>query len=197
MRAPGSRRCRRWARLLMGLASGVLWAPGASAQVFMTQDEALALAFPDAEIERHTAFLTEAEVARAGETAGSDVEVRQSVVPYYLARRGEAYVGVAYFDAHRVRTKEEVLMIVIGPDDRIRRIEVLKFAEPPDYLAPEGWIEQLEGRALDRDLSLRGGIIGMAGATLTARAMVDAARRVLALHSVVRPFEGAGAALRP
>jgi len=48
----------------------------------------------------------------------------------------------------------------------------------------------LETRALDDDLSLQGDVIGMAGATLTARSMVEAARRVLALHAVVLPFDG-------
>jgi len=171
-----------------GLSSG---APEVAAQTFMTQPEALEVAFPEADtVERRTAFLGEGDLDRVRAAAGPDVRVRQAVVPYYVARRGDRYLGAAYFDAHRVRTKEEVVMVVVGPDDRILQVEVLKFSEPPEYVAPDLWIAQLETRALDDDLSLQGDVIGMAGATLTARSMVEAARRVLALHAVVLPFDG-------
>lgn len=167
----------------------------ARAQLFLTQEEALRLAFPEpAEIERRTAYLGDEELARARERAGPGVEVDRGVVTYYVGSRAGEPVGAAYFDAHRVRTLPEVLMVVVGPDDRIRRIEVLKFSEPPDYLAPGEWIEQLEGRALTGELSLKGDVVNMTGATLTSRAITGAARRVLALHEVIRPFgpEGGG-----
>ena len=166
---------------------GMAPATALSAQVLMTRDEALRLAFPDAELERRTAFLTDEEVARAEREAGEGVEVDRRVVNYYVATRGCRPVGVAYFDAHRVRTLEEVLMVVVDPDDRIERVEVLRFSEPPDYLAPEGWLDQLDGKALSAELSLKGDVVNMTGATLTSRAVVAAARRVLALHRVIAP----------
>lgn len=162
---------------------------GASAQVFMTQQEALELAFPGAEVVRRTAFLSEAQRDRARSLAGEDVQVEQRVVNYYVATRECRPVGVAYFDAHRVRTLEEVVMVVVTPDERVERIEVLRFSEPPEYRAPEGWLDQLDGKALSGELSLKGGIVNMTGATLTSRAVVGAARRVLALHRVIAPVE--------
>lgn len=166
---------------LVGAAPG-----GGSAQ--LTQQEALAAAFPDAEIERRTAFLSEADLDTARGAAGPDAPVDQAVVTYYVGRRDGRPVGVAYFDSHRVRTLNEVLMIVVQPDDRIRAIEVLRFAEPPEYHAREPWLEQFEGQALDADLSLQSGIANMTGATLTSHAITRAARRVLALHERIRPF---------
>ena len=79
-------------------------------------------------------------------------------------------------------------MVVIDRSGTVGRIEVLKFAEPRDYLAPEGWLRQFQGRTLDRSLDLKGDIVNMTGATLTSRAITDAVRRVLALHQVVGPF---------
>lgn len=176
--------------LLLGcLALGVTHPPGASAQVLMTQEEALRLAFPDARVERETAFLDQAQLDSARALAGGDVEIEGTVVTYYTARSDDGPVGVAYFDAHRVRTLDEVVMVVVSPDETIERVEVLKFAEPPEYLAPDGWIAQVEGRELGPGLSLKGDVVNMTGATLTANALVAAARRVLALHRVISPLK--------
>lgn len=83
-------------------------------------------------------------------------------------------------------------MIVVKPDGRVERIEVLKFSEPPEYRAPNGWLKQFEGKALSDELSLKGTIVNITGATLTSRAVTEATRRVLALHRVIRPFERDG-----
>jgi Na+-translocating ferredoxin:NAD+ oxidoreductase RnfG subunit len=166
------------------------------AQVHLTQQQALRLAFPaPARIERRTAFLDDADLERARELAGAGVKIDGRLVTYYVGMDGETPLGVAYFDAHRVRTLREVLMIVVSPEGRVARIEVLRFAEPPEYEAPEGWLRQFRGRALSDDLSLKEAIVNITGATLTSRAVTRAVRRVLALHAVVRPFasDGSGA----
>jgi Na+-translocating ferredoxin:NAD+ oxidoreductase RnfG subunit len=174
----------------------VLSAAGASplpAQVQLSLQEAVASAFPPpAAVERRTAFLTEEDLKAAQALAGSDAPVTQSVVTYYVARRDGAPLGVAYFDRHRVRTLNEVLMIVVLPDDRIGRIEVLRFAEPPEYHATGPWLDQFQEKRLGADLSLKGSIRMMTGATLTSNATVRAVRRVLALHQRIHPFARAG-----
>lgn len=187
-RAPRPSSLAAGAALILGL-SWLAAPPAAAGQTLMTQEEALAVAFPaPAVLVRETAFLTDAQLARARRLAGDDVAIDQGVVTYYVARRGGAPEGVAYFDAHRVRTKAEVIMVALTPDGRVERVEVLKFTEPPEYLAPSGWIAQFDGRALDDDLSMKGGILNITGATLTARAMTRAVRRVLALHAVIEPL---------
>ena len=96
-------------------AAALALVPAPRGQSVLTQEEALALAFPDAEgIERHTAYLSGAELARARAAAGEGVAVETRVVTYYLALRSERPMGVAYFDVHRVRTLPEVLMVVVG-----------------------------------------------------------------------------------
>ncbi len=187
--------CSKVGALALGAALAGVGPADVSAQ--LTQREALATAFPEAKIERHTAFLSEADLEAARSAAGADAPVDQAVVTYYVARRDGPPIGVAYFDSHRVRTLNEVLMLVVQPDDRIRAIEVLRFAEPPEYHAREPWLEQFEGRALDADLSLQAGIANMTGATLTSHAITRAARRVLALHARIRPFGHSSAAGTP
>jgi hypothetical protein len=154
----------------------------------LTQDEALAVAFGSADVERRTAFLDEGQLEAARELAGTGVRIEQTVLPYYVATADGSPVGVAYFDAHRVRTLQEVLMVVVDPRGRVQRVETVSFREPPEYRAPDGWVDQFLGRELDHELSLRGEIAPMTGATLTANAVAAAVRRVLALHRVIEPF---------
>lgn len=163
----------------------------APAQVRMTQPEALASVFPDtSRMDRRTAYLSEDQVERARELAGPSTEVDAPVVTYYVGPDGDGGRVAAYFDVHRVRTHPEVLMIVVGEDAAVRRVEVLKFEEPREYLPPEGWLGQFPGRRLTGGLSTRGEIAGITGATLTARAVTRAVRRTLALHRVISPFPG-------
>ncbi|MDT8340691.1 MAG: hypothetical protein RQ751_04190 [Longimicrobiales bacterium] len=176
--------------LVLTLASALAPAGGAAPLAAqLTQQEALALAFPAADsVERRTAYLDDEALERVRALAGPGVEVPSGVVTYYVASRTGKPLGVAYFDAHRVRTLPEVLMIVVDPAGEVRRIETVSFREPPEYRAPDGWLRQIEGRPLEDDLSLKRDIPNLTGATLTAQAAVAAARRVLALHAVIAPL---------
>lgn len=174
------------------LLGACLAADAAPARVLLTVDEALALAFPGAEIERGTIYLTPPQLERAETLAGQ--KPGSAIVHPYVARKGCALVGTAYFDVHLVRTLAETVMVTVDPAGKIGRIEVLSFDEPPEYLPRSAWYRQFEGRQLDAELALRRAIRPVAGATLTARATTDAARRVLALHRVVTETAPAPAA---
>jgi hypothetical protein len=155
----------------------------ASSKVFLTQDEALRLAFPGCEVTRRTAYLTPEQVRRAHDLSGE--EVPSALLVYYQARRNSQLMSTAYFDTHRVRTLPETLMVVIDPQGRVARLEVISFREPEEYMPRGAWYEQFRGRKLDRELGLKTGIHPVSGATLTARATTSAVRRVLALHQVI------------
>jgi len=164
--------------------SAVLFAGGAAwATVLITVEEALELAFPDAAIERQTLFLSE-QRDRVAEDSGA--EVSSSIATRYVARDGDGVVrGWAYLDTHRVRTLPETVMVVLDADGRVRRVEVVTFREPLEYMPRRGWYEQYEGQELDDDLALKRDIRPVTGATLTARATTEAVRRALALHAVM------------
>jgi len=184
----------RRSRLAVGLALALLTGPagGLAAQQGIGQREALRLAFPEStRIERRTAFLEESDLRRAEELAAPGVEVDQPVVTYYVGSVGDSAVGVAYFDAHVVRTLREVLMVVVTPEAEIERIEVLDFDEPAEYRPPDGWLDEFRGLGLSDRVSTKGDVVNVTGATLTSGAVTRAARRVLALHRVIDPL-GAG-----
>ncbi len=171
-------------RLCWAVVATVLFGtPAASAQARLKVDEALKLAFPDAEVRRTSVVLDDRQRAAVREAAGT--ALRSKLVFPYVAEREGRLVGTAYFDAHRVRTKREVLMVVVTPAHTIARIEVVAFAEPAEYLPAKPFYSQFVGAKLGPELSLKRGIRGVAGATLTSRATLEAARRVLALHRVL------------
>lgn len=166
------------------LVAALLAAAGpASAKVYLTVDEALDLAFEGCRVERTTVYLTDAEKERAEALAGSDVE--SAIVYPYVADCGGEPGGTAYFDAHRVRTLPETLMVVVSPRGEVTRVEILAFNEPEDYIPRDIWYQQFLDEDLDRELALGRSIRAVTGATLTARATTQAVRRVLALHQVV------------
>lgn len=143
-------------------------------------------------VERRTAFLDDAQLEQVRRLAGSGVRVDQRVLTYYLGRMDGRPIGVAYFDAHRVRTLNEVLMVVVDTTETVIDVQVLAFAEPPEYRAPGAWLAQLEGKRLSGALSLKGDVVNMTGATLTSQAVVGAVRRLLAYHAVVQPLSVEG-----
>ncbi len=164
-------------------------------KVFLTVEEALELAFPKAEVTRTTLYLDAEQEQRASKLAGHKIGTR--VVHAYTARNAKGeIIGVAYFNSHRVRSKRETLMIVVDPNQKIRRVEILAFAEPEEYIPRAAFYAQMHGRALDRDLAIGRGIRGVSGASMTATAAVRAARQVLALHKVVQEKDKGESATR-
>ena len=145
--------------------------------------EALALAFPGAQFTRREFVLSEAQAGQVKALAQVEVPGRWLVV--YEARKNGTLVGVGFFDTHRVRTLNETLLVALAPEGRVLRVEAVAFHEPAEYMAKEAWVKQFEGKALDPQLTLKGAIRPLSGATLTAHAMTDAARRCLALHQVL------------
>lgn len=169
------------ARTALLLLIGLLLGPEpAAARVYRTVDQALETVFPPPQrAERRTLYLDDERVRRAEDASGVRVEAR--VVSYYVGVTEGRVAGYAYLDTHLVRTLPETVMIVVAPDGVLLRIDVLSFDEPEDYLPTGRWLQQFEGRSL-QDLGAGRGIRTLTGATLSSRAVTQAARRILALH---------------
>ena len=149
----------------------------------ITREEALAAVFPGAQVEAERVFLTADQTHRAAVLAGGAAP--PALVARYVARRGREVVGRAYVDTHVVRTKRESLLISLDSSGRVQRIDVTAFLEPPEYRAPERWLQQYDQQPLGDDLTLQRAIRPIAGASLTAIAANAAVRRVLAIDQVL------------
>ncbi|MFZ5803318.1 MAG: hypothetical protein ACOY7U_00540 [Acidobacteriota bacterium] len=170
---------RGGALLLPGLCAAVL-----SARVLKTPEEAIALAFPGTQVTKEAHYLTAQQKATlAAQGVG---EVPGLVFQYRVQREGQL-LAFAYLDTHRVRTLPETLLVILNPQGQVLRVEVLAFAEPPDYLPRESWYRQFAGTSPEKPPRLGENLRPVAGATLTAQATATAVRRVLALHQVLSP----------
>jgi Na+-translocating ferredoxin:NAD+ oxidoreductase RnfG subunit len=149
----------------------------------ITRDEALKLAFPDAQIQSSMVFLTDAEMLEAAKT--SSASVPSPLIACYTAVKDKKEVGRAYLDTHTVRTKKESLLVILTEDGKVKRVEVVAFLEPPEYQPNDRWYQQFEGKQLNADLQLNRSIHPVTGASLTARATTDAVRRILAIDSLL------------
>jgi hypothetical protein len=182
-------------RVLAAALLGLATAAPAGGEVFYSQKEALELAFPDADrVEKRSELLDESHAREIEQLAQAELPSR--LVTLYTGYRGEALLGHAVIEIHTVRTQPEAFLVVISPEGRVRSIRVLAFYEPREYLPPERWFRQFEGRALDDRLRLEGEIHGIAGSTLSSRAVTAGVRRALALYRVLAapPLGGSGGA---
>lgn len=159
-------------------------ADAAAGKVFYSREEAISLAFPDAErIETRTWVLDEGQVRRIQSIAKGELESR--IVKIYTGMRGEDVLGYAFIDVHNVRTLPEAFLVVLTPEGEVRSLRVLAFHEPLEYLPAGRWYDQFEHKSLREPLQLGGDIHGIVGATLSARATTRGVRRALAFYEVL------------
>jgi transcriptional regulator of nitric oxide reductase len=156
----------------------------AGAKVFHTQQEALALAFPEADrIESETHILSASEVSGIETLARSELPTR--LVTIYTGWQGDEKLGYAHIDVHIVRTKPEGFMVVLGPDGVVREVRILAFHEPLDYMPSERWYGRFIGKTRGDGVRVGRDIDAVSGATLTTRAAADGVRRMLAYYQVL------------
>jgi len=167
----------------LGASTAMLMAAAASA-ANITRDEALALAFPGASIRAEQLFMTPEQQKRAATIGG--VEISSPLVARYVATKDGEPIGRSYVDTSTVRTKKETLLIALDPAGRVKRIDVTAFLEPAEFHPPDAWLRQYRDRPLSDELGLNRAIRPIAGATLTARAVNAAVRRVLAIDQVLQ-----------
>jgi hypothetical protein len=175
---------RRRTIVLLAVLLVALPASRATGKVLLAKDAALALAFPDAErVEARVFILTDAQKAAVEKLARGPLESQLWTV--HVAWRGADVLGYAIIDQHTVRTLPEAFMVVLDPSGNVRRVQILAFYEPPEYMPDDRWIGQFGGRKLDDSLKLGGAIQGITSATLSAVAVTAGVRRALALHEVL------------
>jgi len=174
------------ALLLASAGLAFLGAPPAVARVFMTREQALGMVLGEtAEFRRESVFPTGKQLSLARSLAGKGVEIREAPLTRYTGWKGGTLLGTAYLDTHLVRTLPQTVLVFVDASGELLTIEILSFGEPEEYLPRKNWLRQFDGRILDDDLAIGGKIHGMTGATLSAHAVTDAARRTLAMHQVL------------
>ena len=171
--------------MLLWQAIVLVWAfhfaaPAAMAKVFHSKQEALAIAFPNAErVETRTLFLTEEQVKQVTTLASAPVDSK--LATFYIGYTNGQVSGYASIDTNLVRTLPETFLIVLSPTGEVQKLLLLAFYEPEEYSPSERWLQQFERKTLGPELNIRRDIHGIAGSTLTSRAVTNGERRTLAL----------------
>lgn len=170
-------------RLFWLLALTFFWLTPCFSTVFYSKDEAMKLAFgDDASVEMLSLFPSPEQITEIERLA--KVKMDSKLFSFYVGKKQDAIIGYAAIESHNVRTKPETLLVVLDPQGNLRQVVTLAFHEPPEYLPPERWFSQLLNHTLD-ELSFGKDIQGVTGATLTTRATLDSARKVLAVFQVM------------
>lgn len=155
----------------------------AYATVFYSKDEAMKLAFgDDASVEMLSLFPSPEQVAQIEQLA--KVKLESKLFSFYVGKKQGNIVGYAAIENHTVRTKPETLLVVLNPEGKLRNVYTLAFHEPPEYQPPERWFAQLNNHSID-ELSFSQDIQGVTGATLSTRAALNSARKVLAVFQIL------------
>lgn len=152
----------------------IITTAGAANETFQA---ALKKLYPDCELKKEVLYLTKEQKARIDQLSGLKLHSR-------LANRYKTCDGgYAYIDSHIVRTLNQTVVVEVK-GERVKTYNVTAFLEPQEYKAPHKWLQQLAEKRLG-ELTLFDKIDGLSGATLTAKANVDAAKRVLAIDLIL------------
>jgi len=154
------------------------------AKEFKRPEQALSQIYPSSQIEVRNITLTREQVEEVQRISGVKLESR--LASWYIVKKGGQIIAYGYADMHRVRTHPEVVLYTITPDGRLDVVEVLAFHEPLEYMPEDQWLRLFASKQLNKDpIRLRRDIPNITGATLTARAITDNARKVLAMWQIL------------
>lgn len=140
--------------------------------------------YPSSSIKIKNITLYEEDLKNVRKLSGENFKER--LVTFYIINFNDNTRYYAYFDVHIVRTLPQVVLFVINEMGEFDLVKIISFREPQEYKADENWLNIFKGKSLDKDLiRLKKDIPNMTGATITAKAISNNARKVLALWKVV------------
>jgi uncharacterized protein with FMN-binding domain len=131
---------------------------------------------------KETVFLKDDEKERVEELSSVD-DVSALLIRFSLDCDGVK--KYAYVDSHIVRTMNETILIEVE-DNKISKIDIVNFLEPQEYIPSQRWLKQFMKKELNNNLALSNGIDAISGATLSAVAVTNASRKILAVDKVLK-----------
>ena len=153
----------------------------ANAEVFYAQDEAMKVAFPDAdEVKTKTLFIQNSNLKHLQELSRSKIE--SGLFTFFVGYKNGVIAGYASIGSNVVRTYPQTYMVVLNPDGSVKTTLILAFHEPLDYLPTDNWFEQFKGKSIREPIRPGGDIAGILGSSLSVNAVSAGVRKVLAVY---------------
>ena len=155
----------------------------AAVEVYHTDAEALAIAFPDAtRIEQRSVLLDDAAQARVAQQLG--YAARDRAVVLREAFRGDVLVGRALVLEEIGRASRLGVVVGLTADGRVDQELLLTYREPRGYeIEREAFRDQYRGKALGDPIRRGEDIRNVTGATLSVDSLSRGVRRALALYA--------------
>jgi thiamine biosynthesis lipoprotein len=160
----------------------------ARADVLLSEEQALKLAFPHAEkVEKKLLALTPAERAQIERKLG--IKDAPRILKYWIGTRAGETDGYAMIDD--VLGKEQPITYMVALDAKlaVRAVEILAYRESRGgEIRQADWRAQFAGATPESPLRIGSDIRNIAGATISCRALTEGVRReVTCLSVIVRP----------
>lgn len=151
------------------------------AQEKVSIDELLKTNYADVNIsiEKKSLILTKEEAKEIQELART--KVKSKIVRYYAVSKGEQVLGSAILLKQKIRTKNAAILYMVDANQSMMGIEIVSFKEPSEYKPNDEWQKVFVGKTSEDILIAGKDIPTISGATLSARAISDAARLALAI----------------
>ena len=155
------------------------------AMVYLTTDQALKLAFPDAQrIESVMISLNQQQRVQIEKRAHTRVRFSKMKVHIGMARGKR----LGYAMIHHVKGKALPItfMTVIGPKGKVKRVEILAYRESHGgEIRYPSFLKQFVGKGISDPIRNKRDIRNISGATISCRAIADGVRTLLALWEEV------------
>jgi len=133
-------------------------------------------------IKKKSLILTKADALEIQKEAKA--KLSSKIVRYYELKKDEVVQGHAILLQQRIRTKKAAILYMVDANKTMKSIEIVAFHEPSEYKPNDEWKKVFEGKTKEDTLKAGKDIATISGATMSARAISDAAR--LALQIVER-----------
>ena len=145
------------------------------AGLLILPEKALKENFPDAKIEKKNIMLTGSQKKEIQKK--SRKKLTSSIFTTYIIKKDGKIIGYALLHSHKVRTKNEVILVSFDKDCNVLDVELIAFYEPPEYQLSDNWMKTFKGKNEKEPPVLKRNVPNITGATLSARATTDAVRQ--------------------
>ncbi|HVG22404.1 MAG TPA: FMN-binding protein [Blastocatellia bacterium] len=169
--------------LAASIACAALNAQPASAQTFLTLEQAPKAVFPEADSFEQRKIISTSELrSEVLQLVGRKPSIWEPFYYAYIARRGGELIGYAIVCEEIGRDRPITFIVGANPDGGVKDVAVMAYRETRGgEVRYPAFTRQFKGKSLRNPIQGQGDIRNITGATLSVRAMATGVRKALAV----------------
>lgn len=152
-----------------------------SEKVFLTNEEALELAFPDSEIvKEQKIFLSDSDKKELKKLLGYTLQ--KTTFSFYIGITSETINGYAIIDDEKGESKEIKFITTISPDGKVKDVAIMVYHEKYGLgITKQKFLKQFRNKTSKDPLKISKDIKKVTGATYPSYAIATGVKRALIL----------------